>query len=254
MTEASETLESMIAENRVIRGNWVGTDAQGRETACLLAAISVDVRKNLSPRHCPADIMPPWLAHLTPFIDDRGSLEAWPGVIRRYAKLAARWHVLTPEAWQRAEWRCKRASVIEAKSHTKNVRSVLVCDKVIALLDRAINGTTPPTEEWEAARKEAAKWEAAKWAAAEAAKWAAKWAAEEAKWAAAAAEAAAAEAAAEAAKWAAAAAAEAAKWEEAKWEAAEAAKWAAAEAAVDRMITAWFEILEDEITQAELSP
>jgi hypothetical protein len=238
MTEASETLESMIAENRVIRGNWVGTDAQGRETACLLAAISVDVRKNHCPGHCPADIMPPWLAHLTPFIDDRGSLEAWPGVIRRYAKLAARWHALTPEAWQRAEWRCKRASVIEAKSHTKNGRSVLVCDKVIALLDRAINGTTPPVEEWEAARKEATE-AAEAWAAAKAA-WAAGAEAKAAK-AAAAAEAEAAKAAAEAAAAAA-------------WAAAKAAKAAAAAEAADRMITAWFEILEDEITQAELSP
>jgi len=36
---AIDRLETYQREGRLIRNAWVGTDAQGRETACLLAAL-----------------------------------------------------------------------------------------------------------------------------------------------------------------------------------------------------------------------
>ena len=251
-----ETLDLFINENRLIRGSWTGENDQGRETACLLAALSPEVFKAQSANACPASLMPQWLARLTVFIDGHGTLEHWPVVVRRYANLASRWHVLTPVAWKRSMHRVNRASVLEAMLHTSAERSLAVCKAVVALLDRAIAGDPPTIAEWQAAREAAeeaatAKW-AAKWAEAEAAaKWAAAAAAAAAKWAA--------EAEA-AAKWAAKWGAETeAKWAEAKWAAEAAAKWAAVAAAAaakwaaaaDRMIDAWLDILESEIIIAE---
>jgi hypothetical protein len=79
-----------LNSGRLIRGAWTGTDSQGRRTACLLAALSPEAGRSKDPGACPASVMPAWLAHLTPWIDDAGSKEAWPGTVRRYAELAGR--------------------------------------------------------------------------------------------------------------------------------------------------------------------
>ena len=65
-------LQQLIDEGRLIRRAWAGTDDQGRETACLLAAISPEAGQAQNPNACPAHVMPQWLAHLTPWIDDAG--------------------------------------------------------------------------------------------------------------------------------------------------------------------------------------
>ncbi len=211
-TKPADRLNQFINEGRLLRWEWVGKDAEGRETACLLAAMSPEVGESRSPDNCPASIMPAWLAHLTPWIDDNCSVEKWPETIRKYADLARRWHVLTPEAWSRAEYRVKRVCVLEAMSHTKEATALTVCSRVVALLDRAIAGDIPSKTEWSAAAEARAAASAA-WAAAVAA-----------------------EAVAEAAV-AAVAAAEA--------RAAASAAWAAA----DRIILGIFDVLEDEVTR-----
>jgi len=231
-------LQVLIAENRLIRKAWTGRDATGRETACLLAAMSPAVAGSKNIASCPAEVMPAWLAHLTPWMDDAGSMEAWPGMVRRYADLAGRWHVLTPEAWQRLDYVARRLSVIEARSHVDGSRKwakpiLLAIDGVVALLDRAIAGDIPTKQEWSKAAEAAAEVAAAEAAAA----WRAAAAGRAAE---AAAEAAAAEAAA--AEVAAAAAAEAAAAEAAAAEAAEAAA-----AAADRITTAILDAIEAEI-------
>jgi hypothetical protein len=96
-------LDQYISEGRVIRGDWTGTDAQGRETACLLAALSPEVAEQQDAVACPATTLPAWFACLTPWIDDAGTIEHWPGVVNRYAALARRWHVLTDEQWSALE-------------------------------------------------------------------------------------------------------------------------------------------------------
>jgi hypothetical protein len=200
--------------------------------------------------------MPQWAAEVIPWIDDMPSAEAWPGLMRRLGLLIDR---ATPALWSRrlqAKW-C-RIVVVEAMQHTTDAAVVEMCEHIIVLLDCAIAGNEPSTDEWAAARAAAeAAWAAAEaGAAARAAAKAAEAAAKAAAWAAA-------EAAAKAAAWATAEAAWAA-WAAAEagaaaWAAAEAgaAAWAAAEAeaemAADRIAAAMLDALEEEIALASLA-
>ena len=130
-----ERLHTLIKENRVIRNAWVGTDEQGRETACLLAALSPEVAEQETASACPAELMPAWLAHFTPWMADFTSYEAWPVLVRRYAACAARWSTLDNAAWRRVEVALRRASVVEAMSHTTDERVLNVSRTVLAWLD-----------------------------------------------------------------------------------------------------------------------
>ena len=175
-------LNAFLEDGRLTRNEWTGKDTQGRETACLLAALSPEAGEQRSAEKCPAEVMPLWLAHLTPWMDDRGSAEAWLEMVRRYAAVAARWHVLGEDAWRRCEIAARKAAVEEALRHVPDddpwgVREA--CSGVLAWL-----GSEMP----EAAAAGAAAWaaeaeaEAAAWAAeAEAAAWAAEAAADAAR-------------------------------------------------------------------------
>jgi hypothetical protein len=155
----NDNLQTMIEENRVIRRAWRGHDAQGRETACLLAAMSPAVVNSAA--QCPADVMPAWLAYLTPWIDDAGTIDHWPAVVRAYADVAARWHVLDAAAWRRLDYECRAIAVREAATHTTDAAALAACATVIALCERVIAGDEPTESEWSAARAAAASARAA---------------------------------------------------------------------------------------------
>lgn len=211
MTNHIESLRNYITNGTLIRGKWTGTDAQGRHTACLLAAMVPQCGEDQSSAACPADVMPSWLARLTPDLDDRGTLAAWPAMVERFASLAARWHTLDAAAWLRVQYTFLAACVREAASHTNEKKALDVCERVALLCDGVVETGVVDAKAFDDARAEA--WAAA-WAA-----WAAAWAAETA-WAAA---------------WAARAAAAEAAWAEA---------WAA----WDRVTVALFDAIEKELT------
>lgn len=156
-----------LSAGTLIRRSWTGTDAQGRETACMLAALVPVCGAKQSAAACPADVMPAWLAELTPWIDDAGTLDHWPAVVRRYADLASRWHILTPLAWRKLDFATRAICVREALTHVTvddwGVRAA--CDRVLVLLDEAAR-----TGDLPAAARAARAWaaEAARAAAAEA--------------------------------------------------------------------------------------
>ena len=128
-----DRLDAMVRENRVIRGSWT----RGHDRACLLAALSPEAGYAESAAACPAEVMPPWLAYLTPWLDDAPSADAWPHIVRRYASLARRWHVLDGKAWRRAEIASLLAIVEEARTHAGGDPRVLsAIDGVIAWLRR----------------------------------------------------------------------------------------------------------------------
>lgn len=112
-------LYSLIERDDVLRHVW--TDGprgpHGYMRACLLAALSPEVGDTEEPTECPSWLMPLWLAEATPDLDDEVSDEAWPDVIRRYADLAGRWHVLNDEAWERARHAATVAVLREALFH-----------------------------------------------------------------------------------------------------------------------------------------
>jgi hypothetical protein len=115
-----ERLNTLINEGRIVRHAWLGTDEQGRETACLLAALSPEVAEQEAASACPAELMPGWMVYLTPWIDDNSSESTWPSAIRRYAACAARWSALDDAAWRRVEVAARRAAVVEAMKTTED--------------------------------------------------------------------------------------------------------------------------------------
>jgi len=100
-----DRLDLYIEEGRLIRHAWT-REEEGRHHACLLAALAPETGEVESADACPADLMPVWLAHVTVWLDDAGTEEAWSGHVRRYASLARRWHVLDKETWEqvRVDW------------------------------------------------------------------------------------------------------------------------------------------------------
>ena len=149
---AVDRLDSYIREGRLTRHQWTGTDDQGREIVCLLVALSPEVGENKDPSACPASVMPEWLAHLTPWMDDMGTDAAWYSMVKRYAGLARRWHVLSEETWTRLNYHSRAIIVREAMTHTKDEKVIKVCERVASLCERRANGELG----LEAAMKEAA--------------------------------------------------------------------------------------------------
>ncbi len=255
-----DRFEKMRAEGRLLRGKWTGTDAQGRELACWLAALSEPVAEAESADACPADDMPQWLAVLIPRLDDNISQDGWDDRARRLGaalRLTVGW---TPAQWRRCEARVFLAILAEARSHVRESETVALSavDAVVALWSRVLAGDEPFVAEWRAAAAAArAAARAARAASAEA--WAARAAARAARAARAAsaeaaeawaARAASAEAAEAWAAWSAEAAARAA-W--AAWSAEAWAAWsaeAAAEAAA-RAAEAWDRICDGVIAALE---
>ena len=133
MNERVERLNVMVDEDRIIRYEWTGTDAHGREAACLLAALAPEVAEAEDAGACPASVMPRWLAHLTPHMDDHGSVEAWPRMVRRYAACASKWVAHDSAAWKRVEIAARRASVVESMATEQEVLDA--CHAVLAWLD-----------------------------------------------------------------------------------------------------------------------
>jgi hypothetical protein len=133
MKERIERLNTMVDEDRIIRNRWKGTDKDGRETACLLAALAPEVVEYEDTGTCPAWVMPRWFAHLTPHMDDHGSVEAWPRMVRRYAACASKWVAHDSAAWKRVEIAARRASVVESMATEQEVLDA--CHAVLAWLD-----------------------------------------------------------------------------------------------------------------------
>jgi len=136
-----ERLNTFIREDRIIRGEWTGTDEQGRETACLLAALAPEVVEADGEWACPANIMPSWFAYLTPWMDDNASEAEWPRMVRRYATCAARWSSLDNAAWRRIEVFALRTAVVEAMRHMTDAQASAILLQVLAWLDA---GTPEP--------------------------------------------------------------------------------------------------------------
>ena len=142
--ERINRLDDFIARDAVIRGKW--TD--GQERACLLAALSPEAGEREDATACPASVMPAWLAYLTPSLDDKGSVEAWPSMVRRYAALARRWSVLDANAWVRLDFRARVLAMRMAREQTTYQPALDAIDLVVELCER---GPSVTPEEWSAA-------------------------------------------------------------------------------------------------------
>lgn len=102
--ERFDLLDASIERNLVIRHAW----RQGENRACLLLTLAPEIESEEAKdgkfyvvARCPSELLPLWLAGLTPEIDDRGTEEAWPAMIRRYARVVRRAALtLNSEQWR----------------------------------------------------------------------------------------------------------------------------------------------------------
>lgn len=169
LNDRFDRLDCFIEQGRLVRKAW----GDGQERACLLLALAPEVGTDGVMSRCPASVLPPWLAELTPGLDDNGTEAAWPAMVRRYAAVVRRGaETLDDAGWRRVLARFMIAVLAEATPHDSSGS----CQRVSALWSRVLHGDEPGEEEWQVAVKAAragAAWAAAREAAAaEAATWA----------------------------------------------------------------------------------
>lgn len=93
---ASAAILTACDAGALIQGGWHRRGDDGRELACLLGSIHPQVQ---SPADCNGDLMPMWLAELTPALFDGISAADVVPIARRFGGLVARWHALTDAQW-----------------------------------------------------------------------------------------------------------------------------------------------------------
>ena len=142
--ERFDRLDSFIAEDRLVRHAW----GDGQERACLLLALAPEVGTEGVVSRCPASVLPPWLARMTPSLDDNGSASAWPAMVRRYSVVVRRGaETLDDAAWRRVLARTMIVVLAEAAPHDPSGS----CARVTALWSRVLAGDEPGAAEWAAA-------------------------------------------------------------------------------------------------------
>jgi hypothetical protein len=146
--QAERDIRSFRDREAMIRDAW----GDGQNWACLLSSMVPKCGTKKSASTCPAELLPRWMAELTPWINDAGTGEQWPVVIDRYASCIGRSDVMTAIAWERLMYRALGVIVREAVSHTEEAEVVAVCQTVITLCDRAANTKPVAKSEWNAAR------------------------------------------------------------------------------------------------------
>jgi len=97
---------------RIIRDNWssevrVYNPVKQRVSVtyqyCLLGAMHKESAINRHHSYCPKEIMPKFMAAITPIINDYVSTEKWEAMVDRYIGLASKWYKLTPDQWSEIE-------------------------------------------------------------------------------------------------------------------------------------------------------
>ena len=134
--------QTALAEERIIQHNWRRND-DGHEFVCALAAFGPDIN---SSSDCPAELMPSWLAHLVPSIDDgiAGSEVSW--FMGALLDRARRWWVLDEAAWDRVRTGFLVAAVRQALEAATPVQPSPAPDYWQKVVD-ACNGVIAALEE-----------------------------------------------------------------------------------------------------------
>lgn len=93
---ASTNILRAVETRSLTQKKWHGKGAGGREIACLLG--SIDKRVS-SPSDCNADLMPLWLAELTPVLFDGIAADQIYLVAERYGRAVDQWGRLSDDQW-----------------------------------------------------------------------------------------------------------------------------------------------------------
>ncbi len=174
---ASAAILLACDEGLIVQGQWHGKGDDGREISCLLGAIDPSVEEAAD---CNGELMPMWLAVLTPILFDGIVEEEAVPMARRYGEMVARWHVLEPEAWDRVRARFL-IRTIDVAAQAARAEAVAAAEARADAAARGVRAAIKNSLEAARARAEAvAAAEARADAAARAARAAEAWAAQEA--------------------------------------------------------------------------
>lgn len=144
LSEGVKTLRVMLDEGRITHHEWSGLDSQGRQTLCLLGALCGTLITSTGA--CPATLLPPWLAALTPWIDDVVSDSCRPAMCNQFLK------VMEHAATCNVDWRLAKARFIRTLLITAVLRlSEKVnpdIQHVIELYTQLIDGGNVTNDDW----------------------------------------------------------------------------------------------------------
>ena len=144
INERFDRLDAFIAEDRLTRKLW----GDGQERACLMLALAPEARDR-DTVECTANFLPPWLARITPSMDDCGSEAAWPTMVRRYSVVVRRGATtLDDVGWRRVLARTMLAVLARATTFDTSGS----CARVSTLWGRVLSGEEPLKGEWAAER------------------------------------------------------------------------------------------------------
>lgn len=114
-----EAAAHALAEGRIIQHAW-RRRTDGREFVCPLAAFGPDIN---SPKDCPAELMPPWMAELVPVLDDGVAAGDVHWFVGEVISRARRWHVLDGAAWERVRVGFQIAAIRQARTEARAARA-----------------------------------------------------------------------------------------------------------------------------------
>jgi hypothetical protein len=160
LEESLARLEQYRSTGRLIRHTWTGELADGRDTACLLAALSEEAGRAKSVEACPAELLDPWFANLTQWFDDAGSDAAWPGMVARYGAVVRKLMSLPLERRMKIEYASRAIIVREVMRHTMDAEVLSVCEIVASLSESVADGSPRDEAAFAKARHVAEKAEA----------------------------------------------------------------------------------------------
>lgn len=99
ITDRIALAQKAHAEGRIIQHDWNRTDERGRHLVCALAAFGDGDIDSAS--KCPAELMPSWVAHLVPRLDDGIAADQVSWFFGNLLDRVQRWHALDEAAWDR---------------------------------------------------------------------------------------------------------------------------------------------------------
>jgi len=141
--EAFKLYEQALAADELTQRDW-HREIDGRQLACALGVLGSDVS---SPDHCPARVMPRWLARMVPRFFDRQAFDAAKDWGRRFYAELSRIDGQVPFSVVH-DWQANFVAPLAIDVADKLTRPTAAHEAKRDLHLRALNGDTAPKNEW----------------------------------------------------------------------------------------------------------
>ena len=150
--EAFERYRSFLDNDQLVQANW-HSESDGRDLACALGVLGSEVS---SPRDCPAQIMPRWLAQMVPsFFDNQKKEDALSWGLAFYEQIA-RLNGTAPFSVIH-DWQANVVGPYAIELAEKQGRDVSVHKALAEMQFAALTGKKVTADEWRPVLKSAFK-------------------------------------------------------------------------------------------------